>query len=132
MTPTPNTPASQQGYAEESTVYAFQIVLTSGQVLTNQKVPIDPDSDFLLRGIYGTSTGTYKVNMKMPRGNMYANVQIQSANFVGTVNQPAPVGPGALFKASGIGPALDITDTSGAGNTVEICFAGIRRYKTRM
>lgn len=117
-------------YAYEPALYVFQIVLTSGQKLNAQKIPIDPDSDFLLRGVHGTSTGTYTVNMRLPRGNNLANAQLQNTNFVGTASQPAPIGPSPIYLANGIGPALDLTDTSGASNTLEVCFSGVRRYKT--
>jgi hypothetical protein len=118
-------------YAYEAALYVFQIVLTANQKLNAQKVPIDPDSDFLLRGIHGTSTGSYTVNMRLPRGNNLANAQLQNTNFVGTAQQPAPIGPSPVYIANGIGPSLDLIDTSGASNTLEIVFSGVRRYTTR-
>lgn len=119
-----------QTYGYEPAIYAFQIVMTANQKLNAQKVPIDPDSDFLLRGVHGSSTGGYTVNMRLPRGNNISNAAIQNGNFVGTASQPAPIGPSPVYLANGIGPAVDLVETSGATNTIEIIFSGVRRYKT--
>jgi hypothetical protein len=116
-------------YAEEPCIYPFQVVLTANQALVGQRVLIDSDSDFLLTGIHGTNTGTYKINFRLPSGRQLSNTPIQSANLIGTANQPTAIGPSPVYVRAGIGPAVDITDTSGAGNTVEICFSGIRRFR---
>jgi hypothetical protein len=126
-------PASPQQpqYAEESGWYVFQKVLTSGQALTGLALPIENDSDFLLTGIHGTSTGAFTVNFRLPGGRTFCNAQIHSANLLGTPNQPTPIGPTAIYRGGSNGPVLDITDVSGAGNTLEIVFSGIRRLKLR-
>jgi hypothetical protein len=121
MTPSPV-------YAEEPCVYTYQVVLTAAQILKNQNVPIDVDSDFLLTGIHGTRTGSYNVNFKLPSGRSFSNVMIQDTNLIGVANQPTAIGPSALYNRGTVGPTLEITDTSGAGNTLEICFSGIRRF----
>lgn len=115
-------------YAEEPAIYPFQIVLTANQRLQDQKVPIDPDSDFELTGIHGTSTGSYTINFKLPSGRPLSNNPIQNVNLIGTSNQPTAIGPTQVYGAKTVGPAIDIVDTSGASNTIEICFDGIRRY----
>jgi len=117
-------------YSEEPALYVFQIVLTALQSLRSQKVPIDADSDFLLTGIHGSSTGGYTINLLLPSGRQLANVPLASTNLIGTANQPTAIGPSPVYLRAGIGPALDIVDTSNAGNTLEIIFSGIRRYKT--
>jgi hypothetical protein len=115
-------------YAEEPCLYVFQLALTALQTLRNQKVPIDVDSDFMLTGIHGTSTGSFTLNMRLPSGRMLSNNQLQNTNLIGTANQPTAIGPAPVYIAAGTGPALDLTDTSNAGNTLEICFSGIRRF----
>jgi hypothetical protein len=50
-------PDNQPTYAQEPCMYVYQVTLTANQVLRNQKVPIDLDSDFMLTGIHGTQTG---------------------------------------------------------------------------
>jgi hypothetical protein len=121
----------QLNYAEEPCVYVFQVVLTANQALKNQNVPIDPDSDFLWTGIHGSSTGTYTLNVRLPTGRNLANVALNNTNLIGTANQPTAIGPAPVYPRAGIGPSLEITDTSGAGNTVQICFSGIRRFAVK-
>jgi hypothetical protein len=125
MTPTP-----QSQYSEEPALYVFQIVLTPLQALRAQKIPIDLDSDFILTGINGTSTGLYTVNVLLPSGRMLSNVPLRSDNLIGTANQPTALPVTPIYKMASIGPALDLTDTSNANNTLEIVFSGIRRYRS--
>jgi hypothetical protein len=115
-------------YAEEPCMYTYQVVLAAGQSLKNQNVPIDVDSDFLLTGIHGTRTGPFNVNYKLPSGRSFSNVAVQDTNLIGTANQPAAIGPSALYNRGTVGPTLEIQDTSGAANTLELCFSGIRRF----
>ncbi len=122
---TPTTPT----YVYEPAVIPLQLTLTANQPLNLQKVNIDKDSDFILTGIHGTSTGSYTINFRLPSGRQFANgTQIRNTNLVGTANQPAAIGPELVYPAGGIGPAVDITETSGAGNTIEIIFSGLRRF----
>ncbi|MDP9054841.1 MAG: hypothetical protein M3N93_11165 [Acidobacteriota bacterium] len=114
-------------YTYEPCIYPLQIALTANQALRNQKVGIDSDSDFILTGVHGTSTGAFNINFKLPSGRMVSNNLVQSANLIGTANQPAAFAP-MLYKKGGLGPATDLTDTSGAGNTVEIIYDGYRRF----
>jgi hypothetical protein len=128
MTPAPPAAAPPQ-YAEEPALYVFQIALTANQTARSQKVPIDPDSDFMLTGLNGTSTGLYSINLLLPSGRMLANLQLRSDNLVGTANQPTAIGPSPIYPAAGVGPVLDLTDLSAAPNNIEIVFSGIRRFK---
>jgi hypothetical protein len=123
-----STPAT--AYVEEPAFLVLQIVLTALQPLTRLPMTIDRDSDFLLTGIHGTSTGGYKINFRTPSGRTFANNQIQNVNLVGVANQPTPIGPPLAYAAASTGPMLDITDTSNANNTVELIFSGIRRLRT--
>jgi hypothetical protein len=123
------TPAPAPNYQEEPAIYTYQVALTANQRLQNQNIPIDPDSDFLLTGIHGTSTGRFTVNLRLPSGRSLSNVAMSDLNLIGTANQPTAIGPAPVYVAGGIGPALELLDTSGAGNTLEICFSGIRRFR---
>jgi len=126
------TPSPGNTFAEEPAFLVFQIVLTALQVLTRLPVPIDKDSDFLLTGIHGSSTGGYNVNFRTPNGRTFASAMVKSTNLVGsTPSQPAAIGPPLAYAAGTTGPMLDITDTSNAGNTIELIFSGIRRLRTR-
>jgi hypothetical protein len=123
--------AAASQYVEEPCFYVYQVALTANQALRDQAVPVDRDADFMLTGIHGTSTSTYTINFRLPSGRQFANTQLHNVNLVGTAAEPALVGPAPVYAAGSVGPALDITDTSGAGNTVEIIFSGIRRLKGR-
>ena len=97
-----------------------------------QQVPvnIDRDSDFLLTGLNGESTGSYTLNFRLPSGRLIASSQINAADLIGTANQPTAIGPPPIYRAGSSGPQVDLTDTSTSSNNVVIIFSGIRRIRT--
>ena len=123
-------PANQPTYVEEPASYVFAYTLTANQSVQRVPVQIDRDSDFLLTGINGSSTGNYTLNFRLPSGRLYASAQITNGQLIGTANQPTAVGPPPIYRAGSSGPELDLTDTSGASNTLQIVFSGIRRIRT--
>ena len=136
MSPT-GSPASQGGataqpnFVEEPGIYVFNYTLTSGQAVTRVPVNIDRDSDFLLTGINGTSTGGYTLNVRLPSGRLIASQQMINTQFVSSApNQPTAIGPPPVYRAGSTGPELDLTDTSLADNTLQIIFSGLRRLRT--
>lgn len=124
----PNAP--QPVYVEEPAQYIFNITLTGSQALTNVPVNIDRDSDFLLTGINGSSTGAYSLNFRLPSGRLICNQQIRNTNFIGTANQPTAIGPPPIYRAGSTGPQLDLTELTTSSNTLQIVFSGIRRLRT--
>jgi hypothetical protein len=124
MTPTPTT-------VDQATVLVFQIVLTANQTPTRVPVPIPKDADFLLTGIHGTSTGDFSMNFLNPDGSQFANVQLHKANILGTPTSPFPIGPPSYYGAGSNGPMLDLTELTGATNTLELCFDGIKRMRVK-
>jgi hypothetical protein len=128
---TPSPSANQPQYVEEPVNYVFQITLTGDQALTRVPVPIDRDSDFLWTGLNGSSTGAYTINPVLPSGRYMCSSQIQNGNLVSpAANQPTAIGPPPLYRAGSSGPLLDLTDTSGESNSIELVFSGIRRLRT--
>lgn len=127
MTPS-NQP--QATYVEEPAQYIFNLTLTASQALQRVPVNIDRDSDFLWTGINGSSTGTYTLNVRLPSGRLICSQQINNTNFIGTPNVPTPIGPPPIYRAGSTGPELDLTDTSGQSNTLQLVFSGIRRLRT--
>jgi hypothetical protein len=132
---TSNTPpspsANQPQYVEEPGNYVFQITLNALQALQRIPVPIDRDSDFVLTGLNGSSTGAYTINFQLPSGRYINSSQMQNANQVSpAANQPTAILAPPLYRAGSSGPMLDLTDTSNASNTLEIVFSGIRRLRT--
>jgi hypothetical protein len=107
--------------------YAYQITLSASQSLTDQVLSVNGDADFIVKAICGTSTGTYTIRLKDAHGYYLSSAQLKSANVVGTRVAPAPMFPELFIPRAGkLG--IDITDTSGASNVVEIVFIGVKRY----
>lgn len=138
MSPTPtSSPQSQGGatnqpsFIEEPGSYVFITTLSSGQAVQRVPVNIDRDSDFLLVGINGTSTGPYTLNFRLPSGRLYASQQVINGQFVSAApNQPTPIGPPPIYRAGSTGPELDLTDTSLSSNTITLVFSGIKRLRS--
>ena len=135
MTPQPSgggagSPANQPTYVEEPAIYPFVLTLTSNEHVPNVAVNIDRDSDFLLTGIWGSSTGNYTLNFRLPSGREISTQEMLNTDFIGTANQPTAIGPPPIYRAGSNGPQLALTEASGAPNTVQIYFGGIRRIRT--
>lgn len=135
--PSTGSPASQGGatnqpnFIEEPATYVFNYTLNALQAVTRVAVNIDRDSDFLLTGINGISTGGYTLNVRLPSGRLIASQQMINTQFVSNApNQPTAIGPPPIYRAGSTGPELDLTDTSNASNTLQIIFSGLRRLRT--
>lgn len=120
---------SPEGYVDVDFSYVYDVVLTANQVLTDQAVSTMNDADFAIRAVFiGFSTGAFNVRFSDSQGYYLSNGLIASGNLLGDASSPMPVWPEILIPAGGkIG--IDITDTSGAGNTIEIVFRGVKRYQ---
>lgn len=113
---------------QEGGYYSYSVALTANQKLPDQTVSIDGDSDFLILGLCGTQTGNYRVNFKSGNGRYLANQALKNANLVGTGQFPIPLPKPMIVPARGrIG--VDVEDLSGAGNTIELVFIGIRLFR---
>ena len=109
----PMTPPAQMQPYEEPHAIPYDVTLTGNQELLQQGVFIDQDGDFVLKGIVGSQSGSVK-----------------NTNLVGTAQFPVPVEPNVVFPA-GSKVAIDIKDTSGSSNTVQILLIGSKLLKTR-
>lgn len=127
---TSNITAPQPSYVEEPANYVFNFAIAANTHYGRVPVNIDRDSDFLLTGLNGSSNGSYTLNFRLPSGRLIASAEIQNTNFVGTANQPTAIGPPPIYRAGSTGPELDLTDTSGAVNMIQLIFSGIRRLRT--
>jgi hypothetical protein len=141
--PGPGSPASgggvaantQQQFVEEPAEYIFNASLTNQVQTPFVPVNIDRDSDFLLTGINGSSTGAFTMNFQLPSQRSFANAPVNNGNILGTASIPAAIGPPPVYRAGSIGPAVQLQDTSGASggspNVIQIVFSGIRRLRTK-
>jgi hypothetical protein len=121
--------ASPQGYVDVDFIYPYDVTLTANQFLRDQSIPTTNDADFEWRAIViSLATGTFNVRFADSQGYYLSNGMIASANILGDASSPYPVFPGILIPAGGrIG--VDIQDTSGAPNTIEILCRGVKRYR---
>jgi len=125
--PVPPAPAgaiNQTGY-DEFGIQVYDKILTANQELIDQA-----DADFIWTKLAGNSTGIYEIRFRLPGGRYMSNSRIRNANLIGTAQFGVPVYPYVFIPAAGkIG--IDIKDLSAAGNTVQICLIGWRRFRTK-
>lgn len=123
---TPTQPAVQ--VIERPFDYAYQVTLSALQNLPDQSLAIQGDADFIIRAICGTSTGSYTIRLRDAFNRYMSSAQIKNTNLIGSRQWPTPLFPELGIPKSGkIG--IDITDTSGGSNTIEIVFIGVKRFQ---
>lgn len=124
--------ASPLGFIDVDFSYVYDVVLTGNQFLRDQSISTTNDADFAWRGIVvAVSTGAFNIRFSDSQGFYLSNGMIASANLIGDAASPWPMFPEILIPAGGrIG--VDIQDTSGAGNTIEIVCRGVKRYRIAM
>ena len=85
--------------------------------------------DFLVKSISGRSTGTYLLNfLGTGKSELLNNKPLHSSTVIGTGNLPYPLPfPVLLRKSESF--VIDVSDLSGAANTIEIQLHGIALYK---
>jgi hypothetical protein len=107
--------------------YPIKATLTALQVLVVTQ-QIRQEADFEWVFIMGTQTGTYTVQLTDgSTGRQITNAAVNNANFVGTAQLPfALLEPYIIARASVLNFIL--TDTSGAGNTIEIDLHGFSLF----
>jgi hypothetical protein len=112
--------ASPQGFVDVDFTYPYDVSLTGLQVLTGQQVSTTNDADFVIRAmVVSLMTGTFKIKIYDSQNYSLSNDYIQSGNLLGDASSPFPIFPEILIPAGGrIG--IDIADTSGSTNAVEI------------
>jgi hypothetical protein len=116
-------------YVDVDFTYPYDVVLTANQFLRDQAISTTNDADFAWRAIIiATMTGSFNVRFADSQGYYLANGVIASANLLGDAASPFPVFPEILIPAGGR-IAIDIQDTSGSGNTIELLCRGVKRYR---
>ena len=121
--------AAPLGFVDVDFTYPYDVVLTGNQFLRDQSISTTNDADFSWRAIViAYSTGAFNVRFADSQGYYLSNGMIVSANILGDASSPYPIFPEILIPAGGrIG--IDIQDTSGSGNTIELLFRGVKRYR---
>lgn len=121
--------ASPLNYTDVDFTYPYDVVLTALQFLRDQTIATTNDADFAWRAvIMAMSTGSFNVRFADSQGYYLSNGMVVSANLQGDAASPYPVFPEILIPAGGrIG--IDIQDTSGFTNTIELLCRGVKRYR---
>lgn len=121
--------ASPEGSIDVDFTYPYDVVLTASQFLRDQSIPTTNDADFVWRAlVIGFSTGTFNIRFADSQGTYLANGMIASSNISGDASSPYPIFPEILIPAGGR-IAVDIQDTSGSGNTIQILCRGVKRFR---
>lgn len=122
---------SPEGYADVDFSYIYDTNPALGPLETrlNQAVSTMNDADFAIRGMYvSQATGAFSIRISDSQGYYLSNGPIVSSNILGDASSPFVVWPEILIPAAGrIG--IDIADLSGALNTIEVVFRGVKRYR---
>jgi hypothetical protein len=118
-----------EGYVDVDFSYPYDVVLAGNQTLTGQQISTTNDADFAWRAVISAvATGTFNIKFYDSQNYALSNDYIASANLVGDASSPFPIFPEILIPAGGrIG--IDIADTSGNPNTIEILCRGIKRFR---
>jgi len=110
--------------------YVYDKTLTAGQQLDSQSVPIDNDSDFMLRGIQlGAGPSTFSFLIYDTQGYYLSDELFPGAILVNNFRYfPLPIIPELPFPA---GSAIGIrirNDDAVSSITVQLIFKGVKRF----
>lgn len=123
-------PKTSAEYFSEPGMAVFDLVMLASTPYPDLSQFFGQDHDFLITGLCGTQTGVYTVQFILPNGRQLSTAQVNNANIIGTAQFPTPLWPAVRVPKGGrIG--MNITETSGAGNTIQIVFNGLRLYRVR-
>lgn len=119
------------GYAgDQSFDYPFDLVMASGANLPNEGIRTDTDSDFLLLGlvINDFTSNLFTLQFKDSNGNYFSGKPLLAQNYMGQGSAPYifPGLPRIFPPGSSLG--IQITNLSGAQNTVQLAFRGLKRF----
>lgn len=114
-------------YRDISFDYVYDQTLTANQNLLDEQA-INNDSDFAWRAtVVNFNTGAFSVQFADSDWYNLSSAPVVSANLAADPATPSVVYPEIIIPAGGI-IKLNLTDLSGAGNTIQIIFRGVKRY----
>jgi hypothetical protein len=108
--------------------YVFPSLTLAALASGNSVLQMQADADFEWVFVVASRTGPYTVQIQDgSTGRYLSNSPINDVNFAGTAQLPFPlVEPYLLARSSSIQAA--ITDTSGAGNTIQLVLRGYKLF----
>lgn len=114
---------------DETFVHFYSQALNASQLIPSFPLLIDPDADFLWRGLvaaYQTGTGLIKLQFSDAWQNRLASAQVMQENFAGSVT-PAPIYP-EVFLPANTTVQVDILEYFAQSVTVLIALYGVKRF----
>jgi hypothetical protein len=124
----PDYASAPSGFYDRPFNYTFDITLAANQLVNGSVVSIFTEADFCWRGMVFSSTGLFSVQFQDGQGYYLSNNLMLSSNMPNTAGDPWPVFPEVVYPAGGR-IYLNIGDSSGAENTIQILFLGVNRYR---
>jgi hypothetical protein len=112
--------------------YDYVLPPTTIQALANlpTNIVINGDADFQAIWLIASSTGPFTCRFgDGATGRFFMSRPVNNVNLFGTALQPFPMLPPYVWKRQG-SISLDLTDTSGAPNTIQIVFSGKKIFPT--
>jgi len=117
-------------YSVEPGPGVFDVALTANQEKKELSQYFDRDANFFWFGLHGSSTGAYSIHLTLPNGRQFSAAPINNANLIGTADSPLLIWPGQMVSAGGT-LGMVLKDLSGAPNTIQIIFDGVRLYRVK-
>jgi hypothetical protein len=121
--------AAPDGYVDAPFVVPFNAVIPANTNVPNLRRDVPTDADFIWRAtVADVQTGAYSVQFSDSQGYQFSDGLIHYLNLSASAIAPAANGKEVVIPGGGkIG--IDILDLSGAENTIQILFKGVKRYK---
>jgi hypothetical protein len=121
--------AAPEGYVDVPFIVPFDTVLTASQDNPNLAQVVPTDADFIWRAtIANVQTGEYSFQFADSQGYQFSSGLVHRINLSATAIAPSANGHEIIIPAGGqIG--IHLKDLSAAGNTIQILFLGVKRYK---
>lgn len=108
--------------------YSTPITAIGAGLTQNFSIPIYPDSYFVIKKLTSTQTAPFGVRLvNGATGRFFSNDRINNANVMGTIQLPNRLSDPVVVPPSS-NLQVEITDLSGAPNTVQAALIGFRVF----
>lgn len=127
-------------YVDVAYMYTYEVTLTANQSLLNQQVPIIVTADFVWRGLVfplfnqglsGLPLQPFNVMFYNGNGRALSTDFMAAENLVAFPGNSFPYFPEVWYPAGGR-IRVDIQDTSGVQNSIQLLFIGSSRYAAEL
>lgn len=120
------------GYSGDvSFTYVYDVILSAGQRLEDA-VKTETDSDFLLLGLIlnAYTSILFSLQFRDASGNYFSSKPVLAANYAAQGPLPYTFQGWPRLFPPGSQIRVDIVELSGAQNTIQLSFVGIKRFVT--